>query len=291
MPKVSVIIPVYNVEKYLGECLDSVLGQTLRDIEIICVDDGSTDSSPRILAAYAAKDPRVKVLRQKNAGPGPARNRALDAASGEAVVFMDPDDKYPDDRTLECLGSVLEGSGCAIAGGMPLYFPEDFPGVKELNIASTTKAAFPHLGVVDFRDFQVPYRYWCYMFTRDLLKDIRFPALRTFQDVPFFARAMAEAGRFAAIDRITYAYRKHEGNGTRDLSPEKQKDRLVGIRLVMDIACRYGLWRMFDNMRGRMWRDCQEFGMGRRRLLAALGLKNEIIYRFRRMAGLVRGAS
>ena len=74
--RVSVIIPVYNVAKYLRQCMDSIVGQTLREIEIICVDDGSTDGSGAILDEYAAKDPRVKVIHQANAGAGPARNAA-----------------------------------------------------------------------------------------------------------------------------------------------------------------------------------------------------------------------
>jgi glycosyltransferase involved in cell wall biosynthesis len=92
MPKVSIIIPVYNVEKYLAECLDSVIGQTLRDIEIICVDDGSTDRSPEILDEYAKKDSRIIVTHQKNAGPGPARNVGLDLAKSEYIAFLDSDD-------------------------------------------------------------------------------------------------------------------------------------------------------------------------------------------------------
>lgn len=91
-PKVSVIIPVYNVEKYLRECLDSVAGQTLRDIEIICVDDGSTDGSLDILREYEAKDSRVKVLTQTNQYAGVARNNGLRYAVGSYVFFMDGDD-------------------------------------------------------------------------------------------------------------------------------------------------------------------------------------------------------
>lgn len=91
-PKVSVIIPVYNAEKYLRECLDSVVNQTLEEIEVICVDDGSTDGSLDILYEYEEKDSRVKVLKQKNQHAGVARNAGIDIAQGEYVHFLDSDD-------------------------------------------------------------------------------------------------------------------------------------------------------------------------------------------------------
>ncbi len=91
-PKISIIIPVYNVEKYLRQCLDSVVNQTLREIEIICVDDGSTDSSLDILQEYAAKDKRIIIIKQNNQGAYPARNCGLDSAQGKYVGFIDSDD-------------------------------------------------------------------------------------------------------------------------------------------------------------------------------------------------------
>lgn len=287
--RVSIVIPVYNVEKYLGECLDSVLGQTLKDIEVLCVDDGSTDSSPRILAAYAAKDPRVKVLRQKNAGPGPARNRALDSAAGEAVVFMDPDDKYPDDGVLSDLWTALSHSDCPVAGGKARCFPEDDPAVAWRNAVSDRVCAFPRFGQVEYREYQVPYRYWCFMFKRELLDGIRFPSLQSFQDVPFFATVMAKAGRFVAVNRLVYCYRQHEGNGTRNLSDAKKADRLAGMRMVIDVAVRNRYWRMFDNMRRSFCANGRKFGYGMIRLLSIVGMRNEIIYRFRKLFGLVYG--
>ena len=91
-PLVSIIVPVYQAEKYLKQCLDSLVNQTLREIEIICVDDGSTDSSPEILATYAACDPRIKVITQPNSGTSVARNVALAAASAPYITFADNDD-------------------------------------------------------------------------------------------------------------------------------------------------------------------------------------------------------
>ena len=91
-PKVSIIIPGYNVEPFLARCLDSVVGQTLRGIEIICVDDGSPDRSIDILNRYAAQDDRIRVISQENRGLGGARNRGFDAATGEFILFVDSDD-------------------------------------------------------------------------------------------------------------------------------------------------------------------------------------------------------
>ena len=98
MPKCSVIIPVYNVEKYLTTALESVINQTFSDIEIICINDGSTDNSLTILENYAQKDSRIKLINQHNQGVSAARNAGLEAACGEYIMFLDPDDTY--DLTL-----------------------------------------------------------------------------------------------------------------------------------------------------------------------------------------------
>lgn len=92
MPKVSIIVPIYNVEKYLDRCMQSLLNQTLKDIEIILVDDGSPDHCPQMSDEYAKNDPRVKVVHKNNGGLGYARNSGLDVATGEYVAFVDSDD-------------------------------------------------------------------------------------------------------------------------------------------------------------------------------------------------------
>jgi len=92
MPKVSAVIPVYNLEAYIGECLDSLVNQTLSDIEIICVDDGSTDGTGEVLRDYASRDKRVTAIRQEHAGVSVARNRGVEQATGEYLYFLDGDD-------------------------------------------------------------------------------------------------------------------------------------------------------------------------------------------------------
>ena len=92
MPKISIIVPIYNVEKYLEKCIDSIINQTLKDIEIICIDDGSTDKSGKILDDYAALDNRIKVIHKENGGYGKAMNIGLDNATGEYIGIVEPDD-------------------------------------------------------------------------------------------------------------------------------------------------------------------------------------------------------
>ena len=91
-PKVSIIVPVYNVESYLAQCLDSLIEQTLTDIEILCLDDGSTDGSPELLDAYAAKDARIRALYRENCGVAETRNVGVGLARGEYILFVDSDD-------------------------------------------------------------------------------------------------------------------------------------------------------------------------------------------------------
>lgn len=109
MVKLSVVIPVYNTEKYLPECVDSVLKQSFSDYEIILVDDGSTDGSAAICSDYSAKYPFIKTVRQANKGASAARNTGIEAASGEYIHFIDSDDLLPDDGVYDRISGILDG--------------------------------------------------------------------------------------------------------------------------------------------------------------------------------------
>ena len=113
MPRMSIVIPVYNAERYLRACLASVLGQTMRDVEVICVDDGSTDGSSRILDECAARDARLCVIHQRNAGAGAARNAGMDRATGDVLLCVDADDTLAPDA-CEVVTDSFARTGCEV---------------------------------------------------------------------------------------------------------------------------------------------------------------------------------
>ncbi len=127
---ISVIIPVYNVEEYLRECIDSVLNQTYQNFEIILVDDGSTDSSGTICDEYVDKDDRVSVVHQKNAGPSKTRNTGLENATGKYIYFLDSDD-YIEKNTLELLINTAESNDADIVFFDALSFADDGSEIKQ----------------------------------------------------------------------------------------------------------------------------------------------------------------
>lgn len=228
MPKISVIIPVYNMEKYIGECLDSVLRQTLSDLEIIIVNDGSTDSSLSIIREYQESDSRIVVIDKANAGVGAARNDGIRAATGNYVVFMDPDDMYANDDVLLHLYQVAETENVSIAGGKTVYLYQD--GKTQEEVAKQVGTlSINAIGLTEYRDYQYDYGYVCYIYRRELLVEnqIFFPLYSRFQDPPFFVKAMIAAERFYALDEPIYLYRQLPGAAK--LTPKKTIDFLYGI--------------------------------------------------------------
>lgn len=117
MPKISIIVPVYNTEKYLARCIDSILAQTYTDFELILVNDGSTDNSGKICDEYAQKDSRIVVIHKKNGGVSSARNKGLDIAQGEWISFVDSDDEYYDNTSLSLIHSQISENIEYIIGG------------------------------------------------------------------------------------------------------------------------------------------------------------------------------
>ena len=240
MIKISVIIPVFNVDKYLKQCLDSVLTQTLKEIEVICVDDSSEDDSYGILLEYQKKYENIVVLQQRNQGAGPARNYGISKAVGKYLCFMDPDDYYARNCVLEKLYLAAEENHASICGGN-ILLRSAYGDKKELD------RWFSYNQSVEFKDFGYFYHFQRYLFASDLItqNNIRFPPYRRFQDPHFLLRAMICAQRFYALKEIIYIHRVDykEVNFTFKTA----LDILCGIRDCYEMAQKYNLYIMYES--------------------------------------------
>ncbi len=232
--KVSVIIPVYNVETYLRQCLDSVAGQTLGEIEVICVDDGSQDGSGKILDEYQQHDSRFRVVHQVNEGVSAARNLGIEMATGEFVAFMDPDDYYPDAQVLSELYHAAKEHGVLVAGGSlgevrrgRLFF--DFQD-------DLRDYVFERDCMTEYGEFQFDFGWIRFIYSRELLEKnrLRFPPYRQFEDPPFHVRAMMAAGRFYQMKRCSYCYRC--GHKSVRWTAERAVDLLQGVTDNLNIS-------------------------------------------------------
>ena len=207
-PKVSVIMPVYNVENYLRQCLDSVINQTLRDIEIICIDDQSTDGSLGILKDYAAIDPRIRIITQKNAGAGAARNTGLKVAKGEYLSFLDSDDFFE----LDMLEKAYHA--CSTNNLDFVVFRSDkFDNDSKTYIPlyySIRKDLLPDKKVFNYRDipkdlFKVFVGWaWDKLYSHEFVvsNNLLFQEQRTTNDLLFVFTALVKAKRIMVMDDV-----------------------------------------------------------------------------------------
>lgn len=242
MVKVSVIIPVYNMEKYIRQCMDSVIAQTLNDIEVLCINDGSVDSSLEILQQYQQEDGRVTIVDQQNQGVARSRNTGIRQAKGKYVIFMDPDDWYPSDGVLEMLYEAAEQHQVNIAGGS---FMDYHDGIYNEEFEERYYGYhFTQDGVIDYKDYQFDFGYQRFIFLRQMLMDneIFFKEYVRYQDPPFMVEAMIAAGRFYGVDKPSYCYRYGHENVT--WNERKVCDVLKGIQDNLDISRKYGLERL-----------------------------------------------
>lgn len=228
---ISVIIPVYNVAAYLPACLDSVLRQTYRDIELILVDDGSTDGSSDLCDDYACRDARVTVLHQANGGPAAARNAALNVAHGECVAFVDSDDVVHE-RYLEVLLREMERHDADIVQSPYQIVPEaertaygpsrlsaPLPSSSDVKILSADEALlamFYQRGTADSSP--------CKLFRRSLFDGVRFPvAFRVYEDLYAMAQVYPLIRRMVWVDVPTYYYFKQD-SGTLNSQSVRRSD-------------------------------------------------------------------
>ena len=216
VPLVSVIIPVYNVEQYLEQCLDSVIKQTLKDIEIICVDDGSTDKSLEILNKYQEKDDRVTVLTQKNLRAGVARNTGLKVARGKYLSFLDSDDFFDPHMLEDMYNKAEKDKSDIVICEFREYNTITKTSVQKARIKKrfVDKSPFSPVSVknelFDFGGLNA----WTKLFRRQLFvdNDLHFETCLCCNDMTCVCTAMAAAKRISIIPKPYVYYRTHQSN-------------------------------------------------------------------------------
>ncbi len=246
-PLISVIVPVYNTAPWLRKCLDSICGQTYRNLEILCVNDGSTDDSAAILEEYAAKDDRIRVFTQENAGLSAARNTGLEHASGEWVTGVDSDD-WLEPNAYE-LAIQYVGQGIDF-----VYFGAQIDGTLESKKRKIVEDYYKitRLGRYSLKDcsFEVSVPFWNKVWRRSVIEEngIRFPKGLWYEDCAFFYCMAAFVGDVYFLPSVLYHYVRRD-DSIMGMSAQKAMKCLDHLRIVEYIYNFYMKHNVVSKMR------------------------------------------
>lgn len=239
--KVSVIIPVYNTEALLPRCLESVVAQTLSDIEIICVDDGSTDGSLRLLNEWAARDSRIKVIHQSNGRQGKARNAGMAVAGGEYIGFVDSDDYIPAEYIERLYAAAKEADADVAVCGI----------VKQKSLGNKRVIGFERNEVFDtpadkFAVCACPPNFHPVnkLYRRAMLDSValRFAEGVQYEDVMFVTRALAESERLVTVADVAYRYVLNPQSTVKSRqTAAKQRQKYEAHRSMVDYLTSRGI--------------------------------------------------
>ena len=234
MPKVSIIVPVYNEEENVSTCLDSLINQTLDDIKIILIDDNSTDNSLNILLDYAKKYPNIKVYHnEKNIGQGASRNRGLSLATGEYIGFVDSDDYVSCTMYEDMYKAVINNNYPELVTTEIMFVQDDGYANKDLEFLARGKEKIINpiqdRSAVIFESLAVCNK----IFRRDTLKDFYFVEDSLFEDISFSYTKYMEASKVVTVPSINYFYRRDINRGVSSTN-YRENSHITDIFKVLD---------------------------------------------------------
>jgi len=233
--QVSVIVPVFNKAEYLGDCLDSLCGQTFRDIEIICIDDASTDESGEVLRDYAQRDARLKLIFNKaNMGPAHSRNEGIAAARGRYLRFVDADDLLPPDSMEILYSRAINDDVDLVRGSLAMFHGNDLSSIH--NVMSVPDKTRTHLAAEQC--LWIPWWHTSYLISTTLVRreNLSYPDLVHGEDPVFLASALVSAQHLSLLENIVYLYRKYpKDSGSAGTSMEHLTDNLRHAAITKDL--------------------------------------------------------
>ena len=274
MPKISVIIPVYNSEKYVRQCVESILNQTFSDFELICIDDKSSDNSVSILKEYACKDNRVKIIcNVKNMGAGGTRNVGIKHAKGKYLMFIDADDWYEPDTFEICYNQIEKNNNDFVIFNYDRYYEDSGQFSFPTKYLSGYSDDFdnPYIKLWKLKKPFIFSAYvWTQVYNTEFIKknNIRFDSsLRIGEDASFYFEAIIKSKTISVINKVLYHYRKYGESVLSKISPywmggiiarcrvykmflrAKHKDEYLRSFIPYYIRCclfNYGHWKKLD---------------------------------------------
>lgn len=231
MVAISIIMPIYNDESVLEQSINSVAKQTLKDIELVCINDGSTDGSLDVLNEFARKYDFVKVVTQENKGSGKARNYGMDIAKGDYIGFLDADDYFIDDNALERLYDVAEKNDANMVTGNILHDvdnPGEFIPFRHLEYFTEDRVILPE-------EYGLPWSFYKSIYKTTFLREneIYFPDLLRGQDPVFLAEILSKVDKIYAVATDVYAYVFYDAID-RCNTPRKLHDQILHYKIVFD---------------------------------------------------------
>ena len=238
MAEVSIIVPVYQVEKYIRQCVDSILAQTFTDFELILVDDGSRDKSGQICDEYAGMDERVKVIHKENGGVAAARNHGITCATGSYLCFVDADDWIENTMIMQCLSQIKENDADILRHGhiMELWKDEKCVNEEKKDAPNFAKILTHDQITEEMEKFwQNCSNYvWNYFFKKETIGQIRFPEIKISEDHVFVLEVLKNCKKICFLSENTYHYCMRMGS-----SANRWQETGIWCQIEMIRACHH----------------------------------------------------
>ncbi len=232
---ISVIVPIYKVEKYLKQCIDSIIAQSYTNLEIILVDDGSPDSCPEMVDAYARIDERIKVIHKKNGGLSDARNAGLSIATGEYISFVDSDDFIHKDMFLLMMNAIAQLNADIVVANHYLFYDNTQVLDEEVNKCDKESLdGVSAIGKLYTNEQPVYVTAWGKIYKRTVFENLLFPVGKLHEDVFTTYKAYARANKVVYLDNKLYYYRQREGSIMQTNFSLRNLDALMGLREMMN---------------------------------------------------------
>ena len=239
MVAVSVIMPVYNSSNFLNKSIESIQNQTLKDIEIICVDDGSTDDSLDVLNKLNDKYGNIKIVCQENAGPGMARNNGIKNAHGDYIAFLDSDDIFLDNFALEKMYSLGKSNDSNLICANLKRINQDYTIDTHYDFLNSRFRYFYKKDSLKAEDYGIPFAFYRNLFKRSFLEEneIDFPDLRFGEDPVFMVNVLVNINEFLALPLDLYGYNHSVGGGVNEkiTNFEKKNAYIKHFKDIFDI--------------------------------------------------------